>query len=249
MKEVNDHIERKHWLLNPREEVTEETKVLPSVWEMRRKLHDNTGKVYKHKARINFHRSENEYVVNYFNMYAPIVPWMTIWMVLVLAIINRWSTQQVDFVLVYPQAPIKYNMYMELPAVIHTKYGDNNTHVLHILNNLYGQKQGGKVWNDHLVSGLQQIGFFHSKIDKCLFYIGSVILIVYVDDGIFASPFKAAIDLTIAFLRAVKYDIEDQGTLAYYLGVNVETLADGQIKLSQQLLVDQFLNDVKLPAR
>ena len=154
-----------------------------------------------------------------------------------------------DFVLSYPQAPIEYNMYMELPAGIRTRYRYGKTHVLHLLNNLYTQKQARIVWNDHLVSGLQQIGFFHSKIDKCLFYIGSVILIVYVDDGIFASPSNAAIDLAIVKLRAAKYDIEDQGTLADYLGVNVETLADGRIKLSQPLLIDQLLNDVRIPAR
>ena len=149
--------------------------------------------------------------------------------------------------LAYPQAPIEYDMYMELPAGIRTKYGDGRTNVLHLLKNLYGQKQAGKIWNDHLVSGLKEIGFVQSKIDGCLFYRGSVIFVVYVDDGIFASPNNQAIDQAIADLRAANYDIEDQGTLADYLGVNVETLKDGQIKLSQPLLIDQHLNDVRLP--
>ncbi len=37
VKEVNAHIERKHWELVPRSEVPEGTKVLDAVWSMKRK--------------------------------------------------------------------------------------------------------------------------------------------------------------------------------------------------------------------
>ena len=93
VKEVNDHIERKHWRLIPREEVPENTKVPPSVWAMRRKRHAKTGQVYKHKARLNVHGRKQEYAVNFFETYAPVVTLMTIRMVLVLAILNSWATR------------------------------------------------------------------------------------------------------------------------------------------------------------
>ena len=99
------------------------------------------------------------------------------------------------------------------------------------------------------MSGLEQIGFVQSKIDKCLFYRGSVIFTVYIDHGIFVSTSNSATDLSITDLRAAKYDIEYQGTLTDYLGVNVETLANGRIKLSQMLLINQLLKDVRLPSR
>ena len=88
VKEVNNHIERKHWHLIPREEVPEDTEVLTSVWEMRCKRHVKTGKVYNHKARLNVHGGKHEYAVNYFGTYAPVVTWRTIQMVFVLAILN-----------------------------------------------------------------------------------------------------------------------------------------------------------------
>jgi hypothetical protein len=47
---------------------------------------------------------------------------------------------------------------MELPAGIETKYGNGKTHVLKLLKNLYGQKQAGRVWNQHLTKGLKQLG-------------------------------------------------------------------------------------------
>ena len=37
VKEVNDHIECKHWQLIPRSQVPKDTKVLDSVWSMKRK--------------------------------------------------------------------------------------------------------------------------------------------------------------------------------------------------------------------
>ena len=45
-------------------------------------------------------------------------------------------------------------MYMELLKGVKTKYGDGKMHVLKLLKNLYGQRQGGLVWNLHLVDKL-----------------------------------------------------------------------------------------------
>jgi hypothetical protein len=58
---------------------------------------------------------------------------------------------------------------MELPMGIETKYGNRKMHVLKLLKNLYGQKQAGRVWNQHLVKGLKSIGFKQSKVGRvCL---------------------------------------------------------------------------------
>ena len=37
INEINDHVNRKHWRLVPRESVPRNTKILPSVWSMKRK--------------------------------------------------------------------------------------------------------------------------------------------------------------------------------------------------------------------
>ena len=57
----------------------------------------------------------------------------------------------------YPQAPIKLDMHMELPAGINLKSGNSKDHVLKLLANLYGQKQAGRVWNSYLVNKLLEI--------------------------------------------------------------------------------------------
>jgi hypothetical protein len=55
IKEVNGHVDNDHWRLIPRTEVPEGTEVVPSVWAMQLKCGLTTGKVTKHKARLNLH--------------------------------------------------------------------------------------------------------------------------------------------------------------------------------------------------
>jgi hypothetical protein len=55
--------------------------------------------------------------------------------------------------MVYPQAPVETtDIYMELPQGIKTAIGNSKDHVLKLLNNIYGQKQAGRVWNSFLVN-------------------------------------------------------------------------------------------------
>ena len=61
VKEVNDHIENEHsWeLAVPVNDVPEGTKILDSVWSMKRKRDFKTCEVYKHKAQLNHHFHEH----------------------------------------------------------------------------------------------------------------------------------------------------------------------------------------------
>ena len=52
-KEVAEHEEFDHLVLNCRSVVPKNKKVLPAVWAMRCKRRGATSEVYKHKARLN----------------------------------------------------------------------------------------------------------------------------------------------------------------------------------------------------
>jgi hypothetical protein len=82
---------------------------------MKRKWEIKTQKVNKYKAHLNVHGGKQEYGINYFETYAPVVTWFSIWLLFVLSILNKWYTRQVDFILAYPQADIEFDMYMDLP--------------------------------------------------------------------------------------------------------------------------------------
>ena len=229
-------------------------KVLPAVWAMRRKRRITTGEVYKWKARLNIHGGKQEYGINYWETYAPVISWTTIRLYLILSILNKRVTRQIDFVLAYPQAEIECDLYMEIPKGFKTPTGNNKTHCLLLKRNLYGQKQAGRVWNEYLHDGLIARGFTQSKVDMCLYYHKQhdVNLLIYTDDGILTGKSDTDIDNVLALMKRPAgkeqqlrpFDLTDEGTITDYLGVKVEHLPDGSIKLSQPHLIQQVIDDL-----
>jgi hypothetical protein len=252
LKEVQDHTENEHWVITNRKDVPEGTAVLPAVWAMRRKRRITTGAPYKWKARLNLHGGKQEHGVNYWETYAPVIAWTTIRLFLVLVLLNGWKSRQVDFVLAYPQADIECPMYMEIPRGFRFN-GSRKTHCLELKKNLYGQKQAGRVWNEYLHEGLIARGFVQSKVDMCLYYRGNVAMLIYTDDGIFIGPTSKEIDEVMALLKVPvtttegkfrAFNLTDEGDLCDYLGVKVEQLKNGCIKLSQPHLIQQIIADL-----
>ncbi len=87
IKELNGHIDNNHWKLIPLTEVPEGTEVVPSVWKMQRKQDLTTGRVTKHKARLNIHGGKQEFGTNYYKTYAPVVTWFVIRLLIIFGII------------------------------------------------------------------------------------------------------------------------------------------------------------------
>jgi hypothetical protein len=125
--------------------------------------------------------------------------------------------------MVYPQAPIKMDIYMELPQEIQTKHGNSKDQVLMLKKIIYCQKQAGHMWNTFLVKKLMAIGFTTSLIDDCVFFCDDIIFIVYVDDGIFLCSDNSQLQEVIKEIQDLGLDIEDQGHPADYVGVNCST--------------------------
>jgi hypothetical protein len=251
IKEVMAHTDNEHWEIVRKSDVPKDDPVLPSVWAMRRKRRIATGEPYKWKARLNLHGGKQEYGVNYWETYAPVIGWTTIRLFLVLTLLNGWASRQVDFVLAYPQADIECPMYMEIPRGFKFQ-GSRKTHCLLLKKNLYGQKQAGRVWNEYLHNGLLARGFVQSKVDMCLYYRGKVAMLIYTDDGIFVGPTSADIDEAIRILQQPvgkdgiyrAFNLTDEGDLNDYLGVKVDHLPNGHIKLSQPHLIQQVIDDL-----
>jgi len=253
-EEVKSHEDNDHWELIKRDQVPHDTPILPAVWAFRRKRRIATQEIYKWKARLNLHGGKQELGVNYWETYSPVVGWPTIRMLLNLMILNGWVSKQVDFVLAFPQADIECDIYMEVPQGFNVN-GNRKTHCLKLKKNLYGQKQAGRVWNHYMHDGLIARGFQQSQVDMCVYYRNNVVLMCYVDDGIFMAPSQAKIDkcynllvneFTDAETNTVhrKFKMTDEGDLSDYLGVKIERLENGTIKLSQPHLIKQILSDL-----
>jgi hypothetical protein len=249
--EISTHQKQGHWKVIPKEDVPEEgTKMLDAIWSMKRKRCLLTNQVYKHKARLNVHSGQQEHGVNYWETYAPEVTWAAIRLLLILVIIYKWYTIQIDFVLAYPQADVKCNIYMKIPQDFTIEGKDYSTHVLKLIKNLYGQKQAGQIWNQHLHNSLLELGWRQSNADDCLYYKENILFVVYFADGILISPTQDAIYNELEVFKA-KFDISAEGTLSDYVGVNIKQVDDDTIHMSQpnninSILKEQnFNNDMK----
>ena len=241
-KEIANHKRRGHWKVVKQSAIPKGIKVLPAVWSMRRKRRITTQEIYKWKARLTIHGGKQEYGVNYWETYSPIVKWSTICFFLTLAILGGWTTSQLDFVLAYPQAPVKCKLYMEIPRGF-TLNGNAKDYALLIKKNLYGQKQAGRVWYKYLATKLIKLGFKQSIVDPCVFYKNGTILMIYVDNTIVCAKTTKEVKEVTKLLKS-EFDVDDQGDLADYLGVKVERLADGRILLTQPHLIDQIIRDL-----
>jgi Reverse transcriptase (RNA-dependent DNA polymerase) len=148
-------------------------------------------------------------------------------------------------------------MYMEVPQGFNVD-GTRADYCLRLKKNLYGQKQAGRVWNQFLHDGLIARGFQQSAVDMCVYYRKSVVLLLYVDDGIFIGPRQSEIDEAYNMLineftdtQGVvhrPYKMTSEGDLADYLGVKITRLPNGLIKLSQPHLIQQILDDLGMGA-
>jgi hypothetical protein len=91
--EVDAQVKNKFWEIVPRISVPRGMKVLPAVWSMRRTRRIDTREVYKHKARLTVHGGRQEYGVNYWETYSPVVMWASIRLFLVLTMLAGWKTR------------------------------------------------------------------------------------------------------------------------------------------------------------
>ena len=178
--------------------------------------------MFKQDARLNLHGVKQEYTNNFFDTFSPVVTWFTTRLVLSLYIIIGWKTCQVDFVLAFNQSNIEFDMYMEITQIIETKGGSRTMHILKLVKDIYGQRQGYRVWNQNLTKGIEEIGLRQHRVDDCMLYQCEVIFIVYVDSGIFSSPSDAETNQTITEISA-KFGIEDQWNLDDYTRVNMDS--------------------------
>ena len=118
-KELDDFSQRKHWQLVPAT-VTDELKstgikfdVIQAVWSFKRKR-TPSGALLKHKSRLCAHGGQQT-SNTFWESFSPVVQWTTLRTILTLSLIRKWKARSIDFVLAYPQADMKSNVFLKIP--------------------------------------------------------------------------------------------------------------------------------------
>ena len=239
-KEIDDHVRRKHWKVVHKSVVPKGRIPIPMVWSMKRKRNP-IGEITKWKARLCAGGHRQQFGVDYWSTYSPVVSWSTVRLMIVTALLLDWHMESIDFVLAFPQAPVVTETYMRPPKVPPgftisdlPAPSDHFTKVYKLLQNLYGLKDAGRTWYLHLKEGLVRRGWKQSDIDSCLFMKDNVILI---------SPDLSRIKACVQSLKE-DFTLTDDGPLHDYLGTRFIRSKDGSIELTQPRMIQRVLEYV-----
>jgi len=244
IKEIKDQQSNDNFELVKKSSLPPSTRILPAVWQMRRKRDIRTGEVRKYKARLNLDGSRMIKGKDYDLTYAPVATWNAIRLLLTMVLAHKWHTIQLDYVLAFPQAPIEKELFMKLPVGVEFDGYNKDEYVLRCKRNIYGQKQAGRVWNEYLVSKLKIVGFVQSDIDKCVFYKNSMVYVLYTDDSILAGPNNKDLQQAIEDIKNTGLNLTIEGTLEDFLGIRLDRSDDGNIHMHQPHLIQQILDDM-----
>ena len=104
--------------------------------------------------------------VDYCNTYSPVVLWNTVRLMLAVALLNDWHMQSIDFVLAFPQAPVKTDIYTKPPKIPKDfeipnlpDFTKRLIYVYKLTKNLYILKDAVNLWYDYLKNGLLKRGW------------------------------------------------------------------------------------------
>ena len=212
------------------------------IWSFKRKRNPD-GTLNKHKARLCCHGGQQQWGVNYWDTYAPVVTWSSIRILMTIAHLNKLHTKSMDFIQAYPQAKSKTTIYLKTPQGIELS-SDGGESVLKLERNLYGLRDAGRTWFEHLTNKLEGMGFVATASDPCIYTRGTNIIVLYVDDCIILSRTKAEANQLFKEIENQGFAVTDEGTMEQYLGMQIDRNNDGTFRVSQPFLLERIINTI-----
>ncbi len=83
------------------------------IWSFKRKRNP-FGKITKYKERFCCHGGQTIKGVHYDNTFSPVVSWSRVRFMLTLSEVFGWHARQTNFVLAFPEADVKTDIYMQV---------------------------------------------------------------------------------------------------------------------------------------
>ncbi|KAL0391010.1 UNVERIFIED_CONTAM: Retrovirus-related Pol polyprotein from transposon RE2 [Sesamum calycinum] len=199
------------WIVTP---LPEGKKAIGCKWVYKLKLNAD-GTVDRHKARLVAKGYNQIEGVDYVDCFSPVAKTVTVWVFLAIAAAHNWPIHQLDVNNAFLHGHLEEDIYMLPPEGSSVPSGM----VCKLARSLYGLKQASRQWNLEFSSKLALFGFRQSSHDYCLFIkhteLGSLFLLVYVDDVLLIGP-------SMELLQETKYvlDIVHDAGLSNAKGVS-----------------------------
>jgi hypothetical protein len=212
-------------------------KVVKLTWALRQKR-DPAGNPTKKKARICV-RGDILKLHEAIEAWSPVVQWSTVRLMLILSIVHKLETRQVDYVNAFAQADLDRDVFVEIPG----GFSHNNEEdcVLKLNKSLYGMTDSPLMFFELLKKNLLDVGFKQfDHLDPCLFVHPKAICVTYVDDCLWFSKDGGALDKLIQQMKQklnLKVESDD---VSAFLGIQFTRHGD-TIELKQVGLIDKII--------
>lgn len=144
--------------------------------------------------------------------------------IIALAAKSKMVLKQFDIKTAFLNGDLKETVYMKQPI----GFTDGTEKVCKLLKSLYGLKQASRCWNQKFTHFIKKFDFIQSVDDPCVFIrknSGTTILLaIYVDDGLISATNEACISPVIEYLR--NYFEVKECEAKYYLGLQIDRRID-----------------------
>lgn len=231
-EELNSLAENDTWTLVERGG----QKVLDCKWVFKKKL-DEHGNVARYKARLVARGFNQQHGIDYYDTFSPVLRFQSFRMILAVAAARKLKIRFFDVKTAFLNGVLKETVLMKQPD----GFEDGTNNVCLLRRSLYGLKQSSRCWNEKFVAVLARFGLVQSENDPCVFVRGgdkSLLLGIYVDDGVIAAKEESEIQELMQFLEKNFAVTESSGQ---FLGMEVKVDGSGDIVISQKAYAGRII--------
>lgn len=218
-------------------------KVVTVKWIFKVKKLPN-GQIDKFKARLVAQGYTQQYGIDYFETFAPVVRLESLRILLAIAAVKDLEVHQMDVVSAYLLGNLEEEVYLEPPEGLQVQ----DRQVLKLRKGLPGLKQSGRVWNQTITAFFEEFGLLAIPADHSVFANKDYTLIValYVDDLIIlAKRIEEIIPLKARLTE--KFEMKDLGEVKVILGIRViRNRQERTIHLDQTHYIEETLKEHEL---
>ena len=228
---------------------SKEYKLIHTTIQLKIKMKTDTI-VDKLKARLCACGNEPEEVES--ETYSPTVSNLTHSFMLQVAVHDRMHIQLIDTKSAYlcqdyPQDVTP--LYIKLPKRVAEAIDLDPNQTYRVLKYIYGLPDAGRAYYDAYSNHLMENGFSRTVSDPCLFYkivspVRRVYVWIHVDDTLIAADLLEDIE-SFKEMMTKRFEITVNAEADHHLGVNIQKLPDGSLKLTQSKLLNAVFEECR----
>jgi len=200
--------------------------------------------IERFKARLVARGDSQVYSINYDEVYAPVVRFVSLRIVLHLAAINDLEIEQGDFCNTFLNGVLNdFEIYMAQPEGYTVK--EQPELVCRLKKSIYGLKQGARAWHVCVDEAAVEFGMAKISNDQAIWILIRLILVAHVDDVLIYGDKEHSTGLMKHL--ASKYKFKDLGPAGLYTGIYIiQDRHHHRLFLDQAPYVSEILEDYKM---